>query len=33
MKNRLPSERTSEDNKDVLFIMQNFKTEGVAMTV
>lgn len=30
MKNRLISERKSEDKKDVLFIMQNFKTEGVS---
>ena len=30
MKNSLLSERTSEENKDVLFIMQNFKTEGVS---
>lgn len=30
MRNKLLSERTSDDNKDVLFIMQNFKTEGVS---
>jgi hypothetical protein len=30
MKNRLITERNAEDNKDVLFIMQNFKTEGVS---
>lgn len=30
MKNRLMNERKAEDRKDVLFIMQNFKTEGVS---
>jgi hypothetical protein len=30
MKNRLMTERNAEDNKDVLFITQNFKTEGVS---
>lgn len=30
MKNKFLSERTLEDNKDVLFIMQNFKTEGIS---
>lgn len=30
MKNKLMTERKAEDNKDVLFIMQNFKTEGVS---
>ena len=30
MKNRLMTERNAEDNKDVLFIMQNFKADGVS---